>query len=334
MKKKVAVLGAGSWGTALSVVLSHNGYEVAIWSRNQTLIDQINQKHENQVYLPSFYLPESISATNEIADAVMGVELIVVVIPSHAMRETAQLLAPYLTDSMLLVHATKGLEASTSKTMSAVLSEEIPSLNRDSICVLSGPSHAEEVIKKYPTTIVLSAQDSRITERVRPYFHNEFFRVYTNQDTLGVELGGALKNIIALAAGISDGIGYGDNTKAALFTRGLAEMTRLGVAMGAKKDTFLGLAGVGDLMVTCGSELSRNWRTGYRLGRGEPLHLILNSIGMVVEGVKCTRVAKGLGEEYNVDMPLTNSLYDILFNQVQPVLAQEKLMSRLSGREE
>ena len=333
MNNKVAVLGAGSWGTALSVVLAHNGYDVNIWSRNKTIIQDVNEKHENVFYLPSFYLPETIVGKNTIEEAVEGAGMVLVVIPSHAMRETAQLLKPFLKKNMLLIHATKGLEASTSKTMSQVLSEELPDYESDKIAVISGPSHAEEVIRKFPTTVVVSSKDLDTAKKLLPYFHNDFFRVYTNSDMLGVELGGALKNIIALAAGISDGIGYGDNTKAALFTRGLAEMTRLGVSMGAKQETFLGLAGVGDLMVTCSSQLSRNWRTGYRLGRGEPLHLILNSMGMVVEGVKSTRVAMELSEKFNVDMPLTQCLYDILFNQIHPDIAKDRLMKRLYKEE-
>lgn len=333
MNKKVAVIGAGSWGTSLSFVLANNGYDVFLWSRNPHVVSQINTTHVNEKYLPDFRLPPSITCVSSIEKAVLDASLVLVVVPSHAMRETAQLLSPFISPHMDIVHATKGLEGKSGKTMRTILSEELPSFPSDRLCVLSGPSHAEEVIKKQPTTVVVASQNPLSARTVASYFHNNFFRAYTNDDVLGVELGGALKNIYALASGISDGLGYGDNTKAAIFSRGVSEMSRLGVALGAKKDTFLGLAGVGDLMVTCSSQHSRNWRAGYRLGRGESLQSVINSIGMVVEGIKCTKVTKKMASEYNIEMPLVDSLFDILFNQTSPSVEIAHLMDRMMKEE-
>ncbi|MCS1350969.1 NAD(P)H-dependent glycerol-3-phosphate dehydrogenase [Mechercharimyces sp. CAU 1602] len=324
---KVAVVGAGSWGTALAAVLADNGNEVLLWARHAEVVTTINEKRCNQKYLPTHSLPDGLQATSSMMDAVDGAELILVAVPSHALRAVVREVRPYLGEEALVVHATKGFELDSLKRMSEVIVEEVPSIG-NRVAVLSGPSHAEEVIAKQPTTVVIASHSEQTACVAQSLFINSYFRVYTNPDVIGVEIGGALKNIIALGAGLSDGLGFGDNAKAALMTRGLAEMTRLGTKMGADAITFLGLAGVGDLMVTCTSHHSRNWRAGHLLGQGKALEDVLQEMGMVVEGVKTTRATQRLATSFEVEMPITTALYKVLFEGMEPRLAVEALMNR------
>lgn len=329
--KNVAVLGAGSWGTALSIVLADNGHNVRLWSYRKDQVDEINETRQNKRYL-DVVLPDSIRAYHDIEEAVAGAEAIVIVVPSKAMREVMRKLAPFVSDQ-LVVHASKGIEPDSLKRISEVIGEEIEQLGPKEVVVLSGPSHAEEVALRSPTTVTVACENLGKAELAQNLFMNDYFRVYTSTDVIGVELGGALKNIIALGAGISDGLGFGDNAKAALITRGLAEITRLGAAMGANPLTFLGLCGVGDLIVTSTSKHSRNWRAGYALGKGKELEEVLKDMGMVVEGVRTTKAAYQLSQKHGVEMPITEGLYRVLFNGEDPKQVVEELMSRRKREE-
>ncbi|MGV3488072.1 MAG: NAD(P)H-dependent glycerol-3-phosphate dehydrogenase [Tuberibacillus sp.] len=328
MKKTVAVLGAGSWGTALAMVLADNGHTVKLWGRRQEQMDEINEEHRNERYLPGVELPETIIGTTDIKETLTDVDIIILVTPTKSMREVLGQLREQLTQPVTIVHASKGIEPGTSKRISEIIEEELPQHLRRAICVLSGPSHAEEVCQRQPTTVAVSSVDLNSAKLIQDLFINQNFRVYTNDDVVGVELGGALKNIIALGAGISDGLGYGDNAKAALITRGLAEITRLGVHLGAHPLTFTGLAGMGDLVATCTSVHSRNWRAGNLLGKGLPLEDTLEQIGMVVEGVRTTKAAYYLAGEQKVSMPITEALYEVLFAGKDPKQAVDELMGR------
>ncbi|NBD22599.1 NAD(P)H-dependent glycerol-3-phosphate dehydrogenase [Paenibacillus glycinis] len=325
--RKAAVLVAGSWGTALAAVLADNGFDVALWSRNEAQVDEINSQHRNSRYLKDAELPEQIVATADMEQAASGAELVLFVAPSAAMRDVAKLAAPFIRADALIVHATKGFESGTYKRMTTVLAEEL-AVDAERLVVLSGPSHAEEVVRRLPTTVVVASSSLEAAEQVQDAFITQHFRVYTNKDVVGVEVAGAIKNIIALGAGLSDGLGFGDNAKAALLTRGLAEISRLGTAMGANPLTFAGLAGVGDLVVTCTSQLSRNWRAGSMLAEGLSLDEVLNRMGMVVEGVRTTNAAREISRQYGVEMPITDQLYQVLFRQKAPRSAVESLMGR------
>ncbi|CAM2802890.1 NAD(P)H-dependent glycerol-3-phosphate dehydrogenase [Paenibacillus sediminis] len=327
MPNKVAVLVAGSWGTALASVLADNDLDVTMWSRNEQLVHEINSMHRNEHYLPGIKLSQNIVATTNMQEAVNEAEAVVIVAPSAAMREVAHQLKSYWHKDMLVVHATKGFELETLKRMSTVISEELQ-CSEGQIVVLSGPSHAEEVVKRCPTTVVVASQDEEYAIKAQNLFMNSYFRVYTNRDLIGVELAGALKNIIALGAGMSDGLGFGDNAKAALITRGIAEISRIGVELGANPLTFAGLAGIGDLVVTATSQHSRNWRAGSLIGQGQELSQVLKSMGMVVEGIRTTKAAYRISEKYGVQMPITYQLYQVLFNGCEPKRAVEALMGR------
>jgi glycerol-3-phosphate dehydrogenase (NAD(P)+) len=332
---KVTVLVAGSWGTALATVLADNGHEVIIWSRNNAQVDEINQMHTNSRYFKEelqVVLPASIRATTDMAEALADSHLALFVAPSAAMRDVARQAAQYITTETLIVHATKGFEVGSLKRMSSVLAEELGRDERE-IVVLSGPSHAEEVIRHMPTTVVVASPRKTLAEAAQDAFITPAFRVYTNIDVIGVEVGGAIKNIIALGAGLSDGLAFGDNAKAALITRGLAEISRLGEAMGAAPVTFAGLTGIGDLVVTCTSKHSRNWRAGAMLATGMSLDDVLAQMGMVVEGVRTTQAAHELAAQYHVEMPITAQLYSVLFEGKTPREAVECLMSRLRTHE-
>ncbi|WP_274651661.1 NAD(P)H-dependent glycerol-3-phosphate dehydrogenase [Paenibacillus humicola] len=331
-KRKAAVLVAGSWGTALATVLAMNDCKVTLWARSAGQAGEINREHRNARFIPDAALPDTIRATSDIEEAVSGAELVVFVAPSAAMREVARQAAPFIGSETLCVHATKGFEADTLKRMSSVLEEE---LNTDPrrLVVLSGPSHAEEVVRRQPTTVVVASVCQESAELAQDWFIAPHFRVYTNPDVVGVEVAGAIKNIIALGAGLSDGLGFGDNAKAALLTRGLTEISRLGVAMGANPLTFAGLAGVGDLVVTCTSKHSRNWRAGSMLAGGMPLGEVLAKMGMVVEGVRTTSAARELAARHEVDMPITEQLYHVLFDHKPPRKAVEDLMGRIRTHE-
>ncbi|MGG3453370.1 NAD(P)H-dependent glycerol-3-phosphate dehydrogenase [Paenibacillus rhizolycopersici] len=327
MSNKAAVLVAGSWGTALASVLADKDMEVALWTRNETQKEEINTKHRNERFLPGVDLSPRLAATTDLEAAVRGAKAVVMVAPSSAVREVARALKPFWHEDMLVVHATKGFEIESMKRISTVIAEEL-GCEEGQIVVLSGPSHAEEVVKRCPTTVVVASQVAAQAELAQDLFMNPYFRVYTNLDMVGVELAGALKNIIALGAGMSDGLGYGDNAKAALLTRGLAEITRVGVEMGANPLTFAGLAGIGDLVVTATSQHSRNWRAGFMLGEGKPLETVLNQMGMVVEGIRTTKAAHAISEKYQVQMPIAAQLYHVLFEDLDPRTAVEALMGR------
>ncbi|MGM0806015.1 MAG: NAD(P)H-dependent glycerol-3-phosphate dehydrogenase [Bacillota bacterium] len=324
----VAVLGAGSWGTALAIVLADNGHNVSLWGRREDQVNEINNDHKNEKYLPGVELPENIQATTQLKECVKEADTIVLVTPTKAMREVLGQLKKELSSPVTIVHASKGIEPGTYKRISEIIEEELPLSVLDSVVVLSGPSHAEEVSLRQPTTVTVSSVNMKAAEKVQDLFINQNFRVYTNPDVVGVELGGALKNIIALGAGLSDGLGYGDNAKAALITRGLAEIARLGTHMGANPLTFSGLTGIGDLIVTCTSVHSRNWRAGNMLGKGMKLEDVLENMGMVVEGVRTTQAAYELSKREEVEMPITQVLYDVLFNNKGAKQAVDDLMQR------
>ncbi|KAB7708899.1 NAD(P)H-dependent glycerol-3-phosphate dehydrogenase [Bacillus aerolatus] len=332
-KVKVAVIGAGSWGTALAIVLADNGHEVRLWAHNKDRINEINEKHTNSQYLPGVELPVNIIGSDSLERVLSNLDIIVLAVPTKAIREVLQKIKTIRKEPLTIIHVSKGIEPDTLMRISEMIKEELPDGLLSDIVVLSGPSHAEEVSLRHPTTVTASSENMKAAERIQDIFMNQHFRVYTNADVVGVEIGGALKNIIALAAGISDGLGYGDNAKAALITRGLAEIARLGTKMGANPLTFSGLAGIGDLIVTCTSVHSRNWRAGNLLGKGQKLQDVLDSMGMVVEGVRTTRAARQLSIKYNVEMPIAEALYRILFEGQEPKEAVDDLMARMKTHE-
>lgn len=327
MSDKVAVLVAGSWGTALASVLASNDLDVVVWTRTEEQTREIKELHTNNRYLPGVELSSNIRATTDMEEAVSSAAAVVIVAPSSAMREVSGQLKQYWSEDMLVIHATKGFEIESLKRMSTVISEEL-GCEEGRVVVLSGPSHAEEVVRRCPTTVVVASLDAKAAAAAQDLFMNTYFRVYTNRDMIGVELAGALKNIIALGAGMSDGLGFGDNAKAALITRGLAEILRIGMEMGANPLTFAGLAGIGDLVVTATSQHSRNWRAGSMLGQGKKLDEVLASMGMVVEGIRTTKAAHAISEKYGVQMPIADQLYHVLFKDRNPRVAVEALMGR------
>ncbi|MGX7173643.1 NAD(P)H-dependent glycerol-3-phosphate dehydrogenase [Enterococcus ratti] len=333
MECKVAVLGAGSWGTALAQVLAENGHDVRLWGHRQPQIDEINQQHTNQKYLPHHTLPASIQAFMSVKQAVQDVDALVFVVPTKAIRSVAQEVINHLNTKPVIIHASKGLEQQTHKRISEILLEEIPVEKRQAIAVLSGPSHAEEVAKHDITTVTAASTDQKAAAFVQRLFMNRYFRIYTNSDVIGVEMGAALKNIIAIGAGAIHGLGFGDDAKAAIITRGLAEISRLGVAMGANPLTFIGLSGVGDLIVTCTSVHSRNWRAGNLLGQGQVLEEVLKNTGMVVEGVHTTKVARELAQMMGIEMPITQTIYEVLYKQKDVKIAAREIMLR-DGKKE
>ncbi|BBM19190.1 MULTISPECIES: NAD(P)H-dependent glycerol-3-phosphate dehydrogenase [Enterococcus] len=328
MKQKVAVLGPGSWGTALAQVLAENGHEVRIWGNHEAQIDEINTYHTNRHYLPDLKIPDSIKGEKDLKEAVKDADAVLFVVPTKAIRSVAQEFAKVAENKPVIIHASKGLEQDTHKRISEVLIEEIPEEHRQGVVVLSGPSHAEEVAVHDITTITAACKDQKLAEYVQKLFMNEYLRIYTNPDVIGVEMGAALKNIIALGAGALAGLSYGDDAKAAIMTRGLAEISRLGVEMGANPLTFIGLSGVGDLIVTCTSVHSRNWRAGNLLGKGHKLDEVLDNMGMIVEGVSTTKAAKELADSMNVSMPITETIYDVLYNDKDVRQACRDLMMR------
>lgn len=326
---RAAVLGAGSWGTTLAIVLSENGHDVALWEFDPGLATNVARDRENKTFLPGIVIPSGIQVTNDLALAIRGAELVLFVVPSHATRQTARTVATTgaLERTALIVCATKGLEEGTLARMSEVLEGELGVASGRVVCLL-GPSHAEEVSRRVPTSIVAAGSDAAACATVQEAFVRPYFRVYTNDDVVGVELATSLKNSIAIAAGILDGLGFGDNTKAALVTRGLAEITRLGVAMGAAPETFSGLAGVGDLVVTCLSRHSRNRHLGEAVGRGETLEQALSGMVMVAEGVRTTRAAVELGRRHRVELPIIEMVHRVLFDKHDPRAAVTELMMR------
>ncbi|PFK37210.1 NAD(P)H-dependent glycerol-3-phosphate dehydrogenase [Bacillus cereus] len=326
--KQITVIGAGSWGTALSMVLADNGHGVRIWGNKAEQIHEINEKHTNETYLPEIQLPETIKGYGSLEEAMSGIDTVLLVVPTKAIRSVMQQLKNVVKQPITIIHASKGIEPGSFKRISEMIEEEMPKELVESIVVLSGPSHAEEVSLRHPTTVTAASYHLQAAEKTQKLFMNTNFRVYTNRDILGVELGGALKNIIALGAGISDGLGYGDNAKAALISRGLTEITRLGCEMGANPLTFAGLTGVGDLIVTCTSVHSRNWRAGNLLGKGHNLEEVLENMGMVVEGVRTAEAAYHLAKKLNIEMPITNAIYNVLFNGKNAKEEVDVLMGR------
>ena len=314
MGKQIGVIGAGSFGIALAFLLSNNGHDVTVWSRSQASVDKLIAYHGNEEKLPGVILNDNVKFTSSMQQAVSGKDMVVLVVPSAHMRETVNLVAPFIdTDSdeqPIIVNCTKGIEESTLMVMSDVILDELPGAR---VCVLSGPSHAEEVGKKLPTTIVVGAFDKETAKEVQNVFMNDVFRVYISPDMLGIEIGAALKNVIALAAGMADGYGLGDNAKAALITRGIAEISRLGMAMGGKFESFAGLSGIGDLVVTCASMHSRNRRAGILIGQGKSMQEAMDEVKMVVEGVYSAKAALALARQYDVDMPIVQGVNEILF---------------------
>jgi glycerol-3-phosphate dehydrogenase (NAD(P)+) len=325
---KFAILGGGGWGTALSIVLNSNRGEVRVWEYDRSQCDLVRQTKRNEKFLPGVPVPAEVEFTSDMSEAVRGCEVVVFAVPSHILREVARELTGLGSELPLVVSATKGIEDVSLMRMSEVLADELPSSAIGSIVVLAGPSHAEEVSRGHPTTVVAAAGDVVLARQVQQFFSTPTFRVYTNEDVVGVELGVSTKNVIAIAAGVCDGIGYGDNTKAALMTRGLAEMMRLGLALGAKRETFFGLAGVGDLIATCLSKHSRNRYVGEEVGKGKSLESVLSEMTMVAEGVRTTRSTLHLAKRRDVEMPITEQIYSVLFDGKDPHSAIDELMGR------
>lgn len=323
--KKVCILGAGSWGSALGLVLAKKGYEVSMWTLSQEQADKINKTKENIDYLPGVLFPNNITLTTSLEEAVLNSKIIVLAVPSQAIRSVSSNLKPFVKDEQIIVDVAKGLERGTGLRLSEVVAEELPN---NPYVTLSGPSHAEEVARDIPTTVVVASENIEVAQIVQDMFMTPKFRVYTNPDIVGVELGGALKNIIAFGAGICDGLGYGDNAKAALMTRGIREIGRLGVKMGANLSTFSGLSGIGDLIVTCTSMHSRNRRAGILIGQGKSLEETLAEVKMVVEGITATEVAYDVSKKLGIDMPITSAIYSVLHEGANPNEVVADLMMR------
>ncbi len=327
---KISVIGSGSWGTAIAWLLCNNGHDLTLWSYLEEENEMLCESHENKDKLPGVILPETVKYTTSLEKAVNGADMLIMAVPSVAVRATSKNLKALVPDGMIIVDVAKGIEEATLKIMTDVIEEEIPQAN---VAVLSGPSHAEEVGKGLPTTIVAGAHDIETAKRIQDVFMNPVFRVYTSLDMLGIEIGAALKNVIALAAGIADGLGYGDNTKAALITRGIAEISRLGVEMGAKASTFSGLTGIGDLVVTCASMHSRNRRAGILIGQGMSMQEAMDEVHMVVEGVYSAKAGLKLAEKYHVEMPIVKAVNEILFENKAASDAVMDLMQRMPKNE-
>lgn len=321
---KIGILGGGSWGIALSVLLHKNGHEVTVWSALENEIQMLKENHEHKM-LPGVKLPEEMIFTTEDAEAVQGKDLLVMSVASSYTRRTAHRISGLVQSGQKIVNVAKGIEEKTFMTLSEIIEEEIPQAD---VAVLSGPSHAEEVGRGLPTTVVVGAKSRETAEYIQNLFMSPLFRVYTSPDVLGIELGGALKNVVALAAGIADGLGYGDNAKAALITRGITEISRLGTAMGGKYETFSGLTGIGDLIVTCASMHSRNRRAGILIGQGKNYQEAMEEVQMVVEGVYSAKAAMGLAEKYGVQLPIIEQVNQVLFEGKSPAEGVKELMLR------
>jgi len=327
-KLKITILGAGSWGTALAILLVENKHNVILWDFFEENIENIKKYGENKKFLPGIKIDKRIILQTNIEKSLQKTDVVIFAIPSHVIRNIVKLSKQFINKNMIIVNVAKGIENKTLLRMSEVIISELGKEYKNNIVTLSGPSHAEEVSRKIPTTIVATGYNENTAKIIQKTFSNKNFRIYTNCDIIGVELGGALKNIIAIAAGISDGLGFGDNTKSAIMTRGLAEITRLGVKMGANPLTFSGLSGMGDLITTCISRFSRNRGLGERIGRGETLKDILSTMIMVAEGVRTCISAYCLSKKYNVEMPITKEVYKILFKNKKPIKGVYDLMLR------
>ena len=321
----ISIIGAGSWGTALALLLYRNGHQVTVWSIMEQEIAMLQKEREHKDKLPGVKLPEDMAFTTDLKAAVEGKDVLVLAVPSPYTRATSKSMALYVKEGQVIVNVAKGIEEATLFTLSEIIEEEIP---KAEVAVLSGPSHAEEVGRGIPTTIVVGAREKDTAESLQNIFMNEAFRVYISPDVLGIELGAALKNVVALAAGIADGLGYGDNTKAALITRGIAEIARLGTAMGGKWETFCGLTGIGDLIVTCASMHSRNRRAGILIGQGHTMEEAMAEVKMVVEGVYSAKAAMGLAKKYHVQLPIIEQVNEVLFHGKSAAEAVGSLMLR------
>lgn len=325
MKQNIAVIGAGSWGTALAITLSSKKHNIKIWDLDKKLVEDLDSDRENKKYLPGIKFGDTMNVVYDVKDAVYGADIVLFSVPAQFFRSAAENAKKYIKDDMIIVNVAKGIEQKTLMTMSQVASEVIP---ENKYAVLSGPSHAEEVGLGIPTTVAVASEDMQTAEHIQDVFMTDRFRVYTNNDVIGLELGGSLKNIIALGAGITDGMGFGDNTKAAMMTRGISEMIGLGLAMGAQRDTFSGLSGIGDLIVTCTSMHSRNRRCGIMIGEGMDPKKATEEIGMVVEGMFTAEAAYELSKNLNVSMPITEQIYNVINGKISPDDAMTALMTR------
>ena len=322
--KKISIIGSGSWGVALAMVLNKNGHEVKLWSYNPEEAQIINEEHKCK-FLPNITVPDAIVCYTSLEETIKDTEIVLIVTPSKAIRTTLNNLKPFTNENQIFVLCSKGMEPDTQKVYTEVIKEILPN---NHIAALSGPSHAEEVSENIPTALVIAAESDEIALNLQEVFMNDKLRVYTNDDMLGVEMGGSLKNIIALACGIAIGLGYGDNTLAALITRGIAEISRLGVEAGAKRQTFYGLTGVGDLFVTCSSKHSRNRSAGILIGQGKSIDEAVKEVGMVVEGIYAVDGAYALARKYSVGTPIIDEMYDIIHNGKSPLEATTNLMTR------
>lgn len=325
--KKIGVIGAGSWGTALTKLLADNGHEVTVWSIMEEEVSMLQTYHEQKEKLPGVVLPDSVTFTTSLEEGVKGKDILVFAVPSPFTRSTANKVQPLIEDGQIIVNVAKGIEEHTLMTLTEIIEEEIQN-DTVQVCVLSGPSHAEEVGKGIPTSVVVGAKKKETALLLQDVFMNQVFRVYTSPDVLGIELGGSLKNVIALAAGVADGLGFGDNSKAALMTRGIAELTRLGVAMGGKRETFAGLSGIGDLIVTCGSQHSRNRKAGYLMGKGYTAKEAMEEVKQIVEGVYSAKAAMELARKYQVEIPIIEQVNAILFEGKSAKEAVSNLLLR------
>lgn len=321
----IGIIGAGSWGIALSVLLNNNGHNITIWSAHEDTIEMLDKEREHKSKLPGVKLSDEMIFTTNLEKAIKDKDILVLAVPSSFTRTTANKMKTFVSDKQIIVNVAKGIEESTLMTLSQVIEDEIPQAD---VAVLSGPSHAEEVGRGIPTTIVVGATSRNTAEYIQNIFMSDVFRVYTSPDVLGIELGAALKNVVALAAGIADGLGYGDNTKAALITRGMTEIARLGMKMGGRFETFCGLSGIGDLIVTCASMHSRNRRAGILIGQGKTMKEAMDEVKMVVEGVFSAKAAMELAKKYNVEIPIIEQVNEVLFNGKSAESAVKELMIR------
>jgi glycerol-3-phosphate dehydrogenase (NAD(P)+) len=326
--KRIAVIGAGNWGTALAATLAKTGHRAALWAYEPEVVESIRAQHENALFMPGVKLPQSIAVTNDLGEALEQAEIVLTVMPSHVCRPLYESMLNHLRPEMLFVSATKGIDADRLMRMSELIQSVVGRRFAPRLCALSGPSFAQEVVRGDPTAVVVASQDREVAQLVQKEFSSRTLRIYTSTDVVGVEIGGAVKNIIAIAAGVIAGLGLGHNPTAALITRGLAEVSRLACACGAKRETLAGLAGMGDLVLTCTGDLSRNRTVGVELGRGRKLPEIIGSMRMVAEGVKTTYATVALAERYGVEMPITTQVHRILEGQVTPREAIRKLMER------
>ena len=328
MGRQVAIIGAGSWGSALAIVAARAGHDVHIWSRNPAVVDSINRDHVNPVYLTDARFADSVRATGEITEVVNGAELIILAAPSHTTRRLLTTMAPALQKEMIVVSATKGIEIETGKRISQIVAEVIPNASRPRFVCLSGPSFAKEVVENHPTAVVAASEDRDAGRIVQSELSWENLRIYTNDDVIGTELGGSVKNVMAIAAGMVAGLGFGSNSIAALITRGLAEMTRLALSEGARPETLMGLAGLGDLVLTCTGNLSRNRSIGHELGKGRSLNDITAGMNEIAEGVRTAQAVKQLADRTGIEMPITNEVHAVLYEGKSASDAANELMTR------